>query len=237
MKIKDLPRVDRPRRKHIGAGHRKRLRDRFLQSGLDGFLDYEIVELLLTLGTPRKDCKVIAKEAIKRFRGLRGVLDASFNDLQKIKGIGPSNAFGIKLFQAVSERYAKEKVPSKIQLTSPREVANYLKEKLGRERKEHFIIVMLDSNNNLLSINDISTGTLNASLVHPREVFEPAIRSLAANIILAHNHPSGNLEPSIEDIKLTQRLVSAGEITGIVVIDHLIVSSTGHISLKEKGLL
>lgn len=237
MKTKDWPKIDRKRDRRKGAGHRGRLRLRFVQGGLDSFLDYEIAELLLTLGTPRKDCKVMAKEAIKRFRGLRGVLDASFNDLQKIKGIGPSNAFGIKLFQAVSERYAKEKVPSKIQLTSSRKVANYLKERLGRERKEHFITVMLDSNNNLLSINDISTGTLNASLVHPREVFEPAIRSLAANIILAHNHPSGNLEPSIEDIKLTQRLVSAGEITGIVVIDHLIVSSTGHISLKEKGLL
>lgn len=222
---------------HKGAGHRKRLRQRFLQSGFDGFLDYEIVELLLTLGTPMKDCKQMAKDAIKEFKGLRGVFDASLGELQKIKGIGPLNAFGVKLFQAVSERYAKERVLSKIPLTSPREVANYLREKFGREKKEHFVTVMLDSHNNLISINDISTGILNASLVHPREVFEPAIRSLAANIIIAHNHPSGDLEPSIEDIKLTQRLVSVGEITGIVVMDHLIISSTGHISLKEKGLL
>ncbi|MBI5466484.1 MAG: hypothetical protein HY974_04300, partial [Candidatus Kerfeldbacteria bacterium] len=96
MKIKDL---------HKGVGHRKRLRDRFLQSGLDGFIDYEIVELLLTLGTPRKDCKQMAKEAIKTFKGLRGVLDASLEDLQQVKGIGPSNAFGVKLFQAISEKY------------------------------------------------------------------------------------------------------------------------------------
>lgn len=228
VRIKDLPK---------GAGHRKRLRERFLQSGLNGFLDYEIIELLLTLGTPRKDCKEIAKAAIKQFKGLRGVLDASLDELQAIKGIGSSNAFGIKLFQAISERYAKEKIPTKISLTSPQKVADYLREKLGREKKEHFVVLLLDSQNSLIRINDISIGTLNETLVHPREVFEPAVRLLAARIIVAHNHPSGDLEPSGEDLKLTQRLLSVGELTGIPVIDHFIVSSTGYISLKEKGLL
>ena len=237
MKIKDLPKIDRPREKHIGDGHRKRLRDRFLKSGLDGFLDYEIVELLLTLGTPRKDCKQMAKVAIKSFRGLRGVLDATLDDLQTIKGIGPSNGFGVKLFQAVSERYAKEKILPKIPLTSPREIADYLREKLGREKKEHFVSVMLDAHNNLIGFRDISTGILNESLVHPREVFEPAIRQLASYVVIAHNHPSGDLEPSIEDVKLSHRLVSVGELTGITVLDHLIVSSEGYVSLKEKGLL
>ena len=220
-----------------GVGHRKRLRDRFLLSGLDGFLDYEIIELLLTLGTPRKDCKQVAKAAIKQFKGLRGVLDASLDDIQTIKGIGPSNAFGIKLFQSISERYALEKLPSKISLTSPQKVADYLREKIGREKKEHFVTLLLDSQNGLIRINDISIGTLNEALVHPREVFEPAVRLLAARIIVAHNHPSGDLEPSGEDLKLTQRLLSVGELTGIPVIDHFIVSSTGYISFKEKGLL
>jgi DNA repair protein RadC len=218
------------------AGHRKRLRTRFLQSGLNGFLDYEIIELLLTLGTPRKDCKQIAKSAIKQFKGLRGVLDASLDDLQTIKGIGPSNAFGIKLFQAISERYAREKLPPKISLTSPQVVANYLREKLGREKKEHFVVLLLDSQNSLIDIRDISTGTLNETLAHPREVFEPAVRYLASRIIIAHNHPSGDLDPSDEDLRLTQRLQSVGELTGIPVIDHFIVSSTGYISFKEKGL-
>lgn len=236
MKIKDLPKVERPREKHISEGHRKRLRDKFLQSGLDGFLDYEIVELLLTLGTPMKDCKQMAKAAIKKFRGLRGTLDASLDDLQKIKGIGPSNAFGIKLFQAMTERYAKEKIFSKTPLASPRAVVDYLRARWGREKKEHFVTVFLDARNNLISVNDISTGTLNESLVHPREVFAPAVQQLAAYIIIAHNHPSGDLEPSVDDIKLTQRLVSVGELTGITVIDHLIISSKGYISLKEKGL-
>ena len=219
------------------TGHRKRLRDRFLQSGLDGFLDYEIVELLLTLGTPRKDCKRSAKAAIKSFKGLRGVLDASLDDLQTIKGIGQSNAFGIKLFQAVSEQYAKENLPTKVSLTTPQRVADYLREKFGREKKEHFIVLLLDSQNNYINIHDISVGILNSSLVHPREVFEPAMRQLAARIVIAHNHPSGNLEPSKEDLQLTQRLVSVGELIGIHVIDHLIISSEGYVSLKQRNLL
>ncbi len=219
------------------AGHRKRLRERFLRSGLDGFLDYEIVELLLTLGTPRKDCKAIAKEAIKHFNGLRGVLDASDEDVQMIQGIGPSNAFGIKLFQAIAERYAKETLPTKISLTSPNKVADYLQKRLGREKKEHFVILLLDAQNNLIDIRDISVGILNSSLVHPREVFEPAIKQLAARIVLAHNHPSGDLTPSDEDLNLTQRLVSVGELTGVHVIDHIIISSEGYISLKQKNLL
>jgi len=230
---KDLAKVKKPK----GVGHRKRLRTRFLKAGLDGFLDYEVVELLLTLGTPQKDCKQMAKQAIKKFKGLRGVLDASPEELQQIKGIGPLNVFGLKLFQAVSERHAKEKLPTKITFTTPREIVDFLKERLGREKKEHFISLLLDSHNNLISINDISIGILNTSLVHPREVFEPAIKYLATNIIIVHNHPSGDLEPSIEDIKVTQRLSSVGETVGINVIDHLIISSDGYVSLKEKGLL
>lgn len=221
----------------IVVGHRKRLRDRFLQSGLNGFLDYEIVELLLTLGTPRKDCKQMAKEAIKIFKGLRGALDASFTELGQIEGIGPSNAFGIKLFQAISERYAKEKIPKKIPLTSPRAVVNYLREKIGREKKEHFIILALDSRNYLISINDVSVGTLNANLVHPREVFGDAVRSNAASVIVAHNHPSGDTMPSKEDIKISKTLVVAGKIIGIDVLDHIIVSSSGSNSLKEMNLM
>lgn len=220
-----------------GAGHRARLRKRFLQSGLDGFLDYEIVELLLTLGTPRKDCKEMAKEAIKQFKGLLGVLDATLDDLKIIKGIGPSNAFGIKLFQAISERYAENKIPRKVPLSSPREVANYLKERLGREKKERFLVLLLDSKNHLMRCNDVSVGTLNTSLVHPREVFEPAIKNLAASIILAHNHPSGDTNPSLEDLSITKKLVDSGKLLDIHVLDHIIVTKDSYSSLKEQGLI
>lgn len=227
----------RKEEKHKGAGHRKRLRDKFLQAGLDGFLDYEIVELLLTLGTPRKDCKQMAKEAIRKFGGLRGVIDASFEELQQIRGIGPFNAFGIKLFQTISERYAKEKIPKKIPLTTSKIVAEYLKKKLGREKKEHFLLSLLDSKNCLIKTASISIGTLNSNLVHPREVFKEAIQVSAASVILAHNHPSGDAEPSEADLEMTKRLIEAGKIVGIDVLDHLIISKSKAFSFKEKKLI
>lgn len=219
-----------------GAGHRKRLRDRFLQSGLEGFLDYEIIELLLTLGQPRKDCKPMAKEAILKFKGLKGVLDASLYELRQIKGIGESNAFGLKLFQAVSERYAKEKITPKNLFNSPRLVFEFLQDKLAREKNEHFAILCLDTRNNLI-FHEVSVGTLNASLVHPREVFKKAIQANSAQVIVAHNHPSGDPTPSEEDIITTRRLVEAGKILGVAVTDHIIVSINNFVSFKEQGLI
>lgn len=214
-----------------GAGHRGRLRQRFLQSGLDGFLDYEIIELLLTLGTPRKDCKQPAKEAINKFKGLAGVLDATPEELQQIKGIGPSNAFGIKLFRSISETYAKEKVDPKILLNSPELVFDYLREKIGNEKKEHVVILCLDTKNRLI-FDDVSVGTLNASLIHPREVFKKAILNNSSHVIVAHNHPSGDSKPSADDIVTTKRLIDAGRILGIDVVDHLIVTKSNFSSCK-----
>lgn len=237
MKIKDLPKVDRPREKHKGAGHRKRLRSRFLRSGLDGFLDYEIVELLLTLGTPRKDCKPIAKTAVQEFGGLRGVLEASPEELRQIKGLGPHNIFGLKLFQTLSERHAQEKLPKKIFLGSLGAVVSYLQEKIGKEKKEHFLILALDTRNNLIKISNISTGTLNSSLVHPREVFKEAIQAAAAQVIVAHNHPSGDLKPSDEDVEITKDLIDSGKILGIEVLDHIIITKDDFYSFKDKGLI
>ena len=221
-----------------GAGHRKRLRDRFLQSGLDGFLDYEIVELLLSLGGSIRDCKQQAKQAIKKFNGLRNTLDATPEELQQIKGIGPSSIFGIKLFQAISERYAKEKIPKKIPLTSPKAVADYLRQKIGKEKKEHFLILSLDSRSNLIRENIVSVGTLNANLVHPREVFKEAIDARAASVILAHNHPSGDPEPSEDDLEITKRLIEAGKIIGIDVLDHIIITKNkSPFSFKENKMI
>lgn len=219
------------------AGHRGRLRKRFLEAGLDGFLDYEVVELLLTLGTPRRDCKQLAKEAIKKFGGLREVLDTSPEELQQIKGIGPKNIFGLKLFQAVSERYQKGKILNKKPLDSSRAVVDYLREKLGKEKKEYFVVLSLDSRNNLIKISDVSVGILDSNLVHPREVFQEAILFHAAQVILAHNHPSGDLEPSEEDLAITKRLVKAGKILGIEVIDHIIVTINDFLSFKQKNLI
>jgi len=237
LKISDIPLVDRPREKNKNAGHRKRLRDRFLQSGLNGFLDYEIVELLLTLGTPMKDCKQMAKKVIKKFKNLRGSLDAIPEELQQIKGIGPINIFGFKLFQAISKQYAKEKIPTKTPLDSPKLVINYLQEKLKREKKEHFVVLYLNAKNQLIYEETISIGILNANLVHPREVFKPAIEHLAVSIIIVHNHPSGGAEPSQDDIEVTKRLVEAGDMIGINIFDHIIIAKNRFFSFKEKKMI
>jgi DNA repair protein RadC len=235
--IKDLPEDERPRGKHKSAGHRARLRLRFLQGGLDAFLDYEIVELLLTLGTPLRDCKPMAKEAIAKFGRLRDVLDASPEELQEIKGIGPMNIFGLKLFQAISERYAKEQIPKEISLSSPRAVAGFLQKRIGREKREQFVTLALDTRNHLVKVSSISVGTLDASLIHPREVFREAIQASAAGVIIAHNHPSGHLEPSEEDLEATQNLIAVGKIIGIHVIDHVIITKSGFLSLREKSFI
>lgn len=217
-------------------GHRARLRDRFLKSGLDGFLDYEIVELLLTLGTPRKDCKQPAKEAIKKFSGLSNVLDATIEELQQIKGIGPTNAFGIKLFKAISEKYAREKINPKNLLDSPQKIFEFLKEKIGTEKREHFVILYFDTRSNLI-FDEISIGTLNTSLVHPREVFSKAVLRSASHIVVAHNHPSGDPRPSTDDITTTKRLIEAGKILGITLTDHIIIAKNSYSSLMELGLI
>jgi len=193
--------------------------------------------LLLTLGTPRRDCKQRAKQVIKKFGGLRGALDATIEDLQQIKGIGPQNAFGLKLFQAISERYAREKILTKILLDSSKAVADYLREKIGREKKEHFLVLCLDTRNNLIRTSDISIGILNANLVHPREVFKEAVQSSAAQIIIAHNHPSEETEASPEDIAITRRLEEGAKIFGIEILDHIIVTKNNFSSLREKNLM
>jgi len=215
-----------PQEEHKGAGHRKRLRDRFLISGLDGFLDYEIVELLLTMGTPRKDCKTMAKDLIKKYGNLLRVLNATPTNLEKIKGIGPSNSFGIGLFRAMSERYYKEILKEKTSFDNKNVVYNYLINKIGKQEKEVFVMLCLDTRNNLI-IDEVSVGVLNASLVHPREVFKKAISAGAAKIIVAHNHPSGDATPSTDDIETAKRVSEAGKIIGIPVVDQIVVSGSG----------
>lgn len=222
--------------KNSSLGHRQRLRTRFLRSGLEGFLDYEVIELLLTLATPRRDCKQQAKEAISKFGSLNKVLEARAVELMDVSGLGPINILGILLFQSLQERYAKQVLEKKLSLNSPLEIASYVKTKIGKEKQEHFIIIFFNTRNELICSN-ISVGTINASLVHPREVFNEAIAQHASHIVIAHNHPSGDPTPSTEDIVTTRRLVEAGKIIGITLVDHLIVSRVRHASFQELHLL
>jgi len=147
---------------HKGAGHRGRLRERFLTGGLDGFLDYEVIELLLTLGTPRKDCKEAAKTALTRFKTLQGVLEASVEELREIPGIGPINSFGIRLAKAVSERYLAKKVIGKDVVANSRELFNYLNTSIRDKTRECFMVIFLDSKNRVIAMETLSEGSLTA---------------------------------------------------------------------------
>jgi DNA repair protein RadC len=220
---------------HKGAGHRQRLRERFLTGGLDGFLDYEVIELLLTLGTPRKDCKEAAKTALTRFKTFQGVLEASVEELREIPGIGPINSFGIKLAKAVSERYLAKKVIGKDAVTNSRELFNYLNTSIRDKTRECFMVIFLDSKNRVIAMEALSEGTLTASSVYPREVIKAALQHHAAALIFAHNHPSGEPRPSAEDLAITRQLVFAGRIMGITVHEHLIIGDSRYFSFADQG--
>lgn len=219
------------------VGHRKRLREKFIRSGLAGFHDYEIVELLLTLGTPRKDCKQPAKDAIKKFKSLRGVLGASSEELQEIKGIGPHNAFGIKLTMEVSRKFLEEKVIELPSYSSSQEVYDYLYHSLRDRKKELFKVLYLNSQNQVIAAKDLFEGTVNSSAVSPREVIESGIKNKAVALIFVHNHPSGNPEPSQSDKEVTRDLVYAARIVNLKVLDHIIIGNDRYFSFAGEGLI
>ena len=218
-------------------GHRKRLRERFLKSGLSGFHDYEIIELLLTLGSPRRDCKPQAKEAIKRFKTLRGVMTASPEELQEIDGIGSHSAFGIKLVQEVANRFLKERLIDKPVFRSSQEIFDYLYHSMRDLKKEVFKVIYLNSQNQIIDVGDLSRGTVNTSVVFPREVMEGALRHNAASLIFAHNHPSGNPQPSQDDREVTRDLIYAASIMQIKVLDHIIIGDNTYFSFAGEGLI
>jgi DNA repair protein RadC len=218
-------------------GHRKRLREKFLKSGLNGFHDYEIVELLLSLGTPRRDCKAPAKEAIRRFESLRGVLEAPIKELEKIDGIGPHNAFGIKLVQEVAREFLRARMIDKPFYNSSREIFDYLYHAMRGLKKEVFKVLYLTGQNQVIDTADISEGTVSSSSVAPREVIEGAIKTSAAGLVFVHNHPSGNPQPSASDISLTRELVYAGKVMQIKVLDHIIIGENRYYSFAAEGLI
>ena len=221
----------------IQQGHRKRLREKFIKSGLKGFHDYEIVELLLSLGTPRKDCKQQAKEAIKKFKTLRGVLEAPLEELQQIDGIGAHSAFGIKLVQEVAREFLKEKIIDKPIYKSSQEIFDYLYHSMRDLKKELFKVIYLNIQNQIIETGDLFEGTINSSSISPREVIESAIKYNAASLIFVHNHPSGNPEPSPSDKEITRDLVYAGSIMRIRVLDHIIIGNNRYFSFAGEGLI
>jgi len=219
------------------SGHRQRLRERFLKNGLDGFHDYEIVELLLALGTPRKDCKSIAKTAMQKFGSLRNVLEASPKELQEIDGIGPNNVFGLKIAQSVARRYLSDRLEKRAFITSAQDVQDYLIHHLRDRSREIFLIIYLNGRNQIIGQEELFEGSLTASAVYPREVVKSVLYHDAAAVVLVHNHPSGNPKASKEDQTITNRLQTALDAIDVSVHDHLIVAGNEIVSFAEKGFI
>ena len=220
------------------SGHWERLRQRFSQNGLDGFHDYEVVELMLTLTRDQGDCKDIGKEAIRTFGSVRGVLDAPTERLVKVFGIKERTALVIKLVRALAEYYYREQM---LQAESPlgnsQAVVDYLKLAMRGLDRESFRVVYVDAQNRPIEEETLFEGTLTSSVVYPREVLKKALERGAASVIFAHNHPSGCIEPSENDRQITRDLMLAASFMDLRVLDHIIVGANSHFSFADHGLI
>jgi DNA repair protein RadC len=222
--VHDLPLCERPR-------------ERLLKLGSEALSVQEILAVILGRGNKGESVMDISQKLIKRFRSLRGVANASVEELTQTKGIGPAKAAQIKAALELSKRLeADAGEQPKPLLKSPEDVAAVVRSQLKGKKKEHFLVLCLDTRNRLINCKPVSIGSLDTSIVHPREVFKEAVSSCAASVIFVHNHPSGDPEPSKEDVELTKRLAKAGEIIGIDVLDHIIVCDKSYLSLKAKNL-
>jgi len=218
-------------------GHRQRLRERFLKSGLDSFHDYEAVELLLTLAIPQKDVKVPAKLAIERFKSLRGVLDAPLEELREIPGLGEVAPVALRIIKEAANRYLQQKSQEAFSLTNQQVLFDYCRSALGSNSDEVFKVFYLDSGYRILGDETLEEGTIDRAAVYPRRVMDAALRNRAAALLFAHNHPNGNVKPSEQDKTITRALVLAAETLQIKVLDHVIVSKDDVFSFRKEGLL
>jgi DNA repair protein RadC len=218
-------------------GHRRRLREKFLQAGLNAFLDHEVIELLLTLGTPRRDCKGAARRALREFRSLRGVLEADARDLQQIEGIGAHNVFGIRLVQEVSRRFLKDRMLARPFCRSSGEAFDYLYHAMRDLKRECFKVLFLNPKNQIVEERTLFEGTVDSSAVYPREIMREALRCNATALVFVHNHPSGDPDPSSCDREITRELVFAARVMQLKVLDHLVIGNNRYFSFADHGLI
>ena len=217
--------------------HRERLRERFLKAGAEGLHDYELLELLLTYAIPRKEVKPFAKNLLKRFGSLSGIFNASQNELETVPGIGPVSALLIRLVKELSSAHLAEKMEKKDLLSSPQAVVNYAQARLAGLPHEAFMVIYLNTKNEVLHHELIHEGTVDRAFVYPRRIIEGALAHHASSLILIHNHPSGHPEPSEEDKRLTRTIGEATRAMDIRVLDHIIVGINDYFSFTDKHLL
>lgn len=230
LTVRDLPLTERPREK-------------LKELGADKLSNSELLAIILRSGTKGESAILTAQRILSQFGSINKVAESSFNDLLEFKGLGPAKASQLHACFEIAKRIRIENIKeneSKLNtdpITNPKHAVELIRGKIITYSKEHFIIMSFDTRNKVIGVDNISLGTLSASMVHPRETFEAAIKRHAAQIIAAHNHPSGDCHPSEEDIKITKRLIEAGKIMGIEVVDHLIISEDNYYSFKEKGMI
>ena len=231
-----MPKTASPAHYH---GHRKRLRERFVKNGLAGFAEHEVIELLLTLAIPRTDVKQPAKALLERFGSLRGVLDAPLAELRSVAGIGAVAATGLRLIREAATLYLQEGSEGAQVLKDAAKLRDFWRMRIGALKHEVFAVAYLDTGCRLLrnGVETLQEGTIDRATVYPRRVVEAALKRQAAALVLAHNHPNGNVQPSEHDKVLTRAIVLAAETIGLRVVDHLIVSPEETFSFRQAGLL
>ena len=221
-----------------GVGHRQRLKEKFQQCSIGAFSDAEVLELLLILGTPRKDCKEQARALLHHFGSLPNVLEASSSDIQKIKGVGPNNSFAIRFLHAVARRYLKQRLQKKQYLHSSRQVSEYLIHSMRDLQHEVMTVIFLDSSHAIVDSKVVARGTVASNTIYPRELVKLALEFNASAMVVAHNHPSGNLEPSMQDHQLTRTLYLACSFMNIRLLDHLIIGQSDNAySFADHGIM
>ncbi|MFB1080534.1 DNA repair protein RadC [Jeotgalibacillus sp. JSM ZJ347] len=212
-------------------------RERFINQGPQSLSNQELIAILLRTGSKEESVINLANKLLQEFNGLRSLKEASFNELTSIKGIGHAKAVQVLAAVEVGRRIANITFEDRFTIRSPEDGATFLMNEMRFLTQEHFVALYLNTKNQIIHQQTIFIGSLNASIVHPREVFKEAFKRSAASIICAHNHPSGDPSPSKEDIDVTRRLVECGKMIGIEVLDHLIIGEKKYVSLKEKGYM
>jgi len=222
--LRDVPKEDRPR-------------ERMMVDGAEALSDAELLAILLRTGTRNESAVHLANRILRECGGLRNLVDMSISELTRIRGVGPAKAVQLRAGIELGRRLARRAASDRPAIRKPEDAAKLVMEDLRSELQEHFVCLFLNTKNQVLARETLFVGTLNASLVHPREVFRAAIKRGCASIICIHNHPSGDPTPSPEDISLTRRLHEAGSLIGIDVLDHIIIGDGRFVSLKEQGYL
>jgi len=222
--VRDLPRQERPR-------------ERLQKFGPEALSAQELLALVIGRGIPKKSVMNIAQELLAKFGNIKAISQATIEELSQIKGIGLAKAAQIKACFELGRREDLEPELINFDIKNPETVVKAIRAGIKDKAKEHFKLILLNPRNKIIGISTVSVGTLNASLVHPREVFKDAIVHSAASVVLAHNHPSGDPEPSEDDLKITKKLVDSGKILGIEVLDHIIIGKNNFCSFNERGLI